>query len=116
MSLDKIATVYGIKNRTLYLYEYFKNENSYNNKLGNLSIEDFRSSVTAKLQTQADVDDVNNSNSMKTGKEFTIEYMENDGRILEHCFSLFVNLNIDIFINSIFCIILVYLVSALIVS
>ena len=34
---------------------------------------------------------------MKTGKELTLEYMENDVRILEHCFNLFVKLNIDIY-------------------
>ena len=52
MSLDKVAKVYNIKNKTLYPYEYFKDENSYNNKLGNLSIQDFRSSLTTKLPTQ----------------------------------------------------------------
>ena len=30
---------------------------------------------------------------MKTGKELTLEYMENDVSILEHCFNLFVKLN-----------------------
>ena len=29
---------------------------------------------------------------MKTGKELTLEYMENVVRILEHCFHLFVQL------------------------
>ena len=62
-----------------------------------LSIEDYRSSLTAKLPTQADVDNFNISNSMKTGKELTLEYMENDIRILEHCFDLFFKLNIDIY-------------------
>ena len=84
MSLDKIAKVYNIKNKTLYPYEYFKVENSYNNKLGNLSIQDFRSSLTTKLPTQDEVDDFNNSNSNKTGKEFTLEYMENDIFILAY--------------------------------
>ena len=96
VSLDKIANVYQVKSKTLYPYEYFKDDNSYNNKLGNVSIEDFRSSLTAKLPTQADADNFNNSNSMKTGKELTLEYMENDVIILEHCFNLFVKLNIDI--------------------
>ena len=77
-----MANIYQNKSKTLYPYEYFKNENSYNNKLGNLLIEDFRSSLTAKRPTQADVDNFNNSNSMKTGKELTLEYMENDVRIL----------------------------------
>ena len=33
-------------------------------KLGNLSIEDFRSSLIAKLPTQADVNNLSNSNSL----------------------------------------------------
>ena len=67
MSRDKTAKVYNVKNKTLYPYENFKDENSYNNKLGNLSIQDFRSSLTTKLPTQDEVDDINNSNSYKTG-------------------------------------------------
>ena len=78
MSLDKLAKVYNIKNKTLYPYEKFKDENSYNNKLGNLLIQEFRSSLTTKLPTQDEVDDFNNSNSSKTGKELTLDYMEND--------------------------------------
>ena len=69
MHLDKIANVYQVKSKTLHPYEYFKDENSYKNKSGNLSIEDFRSSLTAKLPTKADVDNFNNSTSIKTGKE-----------------------------------------------
>ena len=95
MSLDKIAKVYNIKNKTLYPYEYLKNENSYKNKLGNLSIQDFRSSLTTKLPTQDEVDDFNNSNSNKTGKELPLENMENDIFILGHCFNLFVKLNMN---------------------
>ena len=97
MSLDKIANVYNVKSKTLYPYEYFKDENSYNNNLGNLSIEDFRSSLTNKLPNQVEVDKFNNSNSMKTGKKLTLVYMENDVRILEHCFNLFVKIDIDIY-------------------
>ena len=95
MSLDKMAKVYNVKNKTLCPYEYFKDENSYNNKLGNLSIQDLRSSLTTKLPTQDEVDYFNISNSNKTGKEQTLEYMENDIFILGHCFNLFVKLNIN---------------------
>ena len=42
MSLDKMANVYQVKIQTLYLYEYFKDENSYNKNLCNLSTTDFR--------------------------------------------------------------------------
>ena len=96
MSLDTIANVYQVKSKTLHPYDYFKDENSYKNKTNNLSIEDFRSSLTAKLPTQAKGDNFNNTNSMKTGKELTLEYMENNVTILEHCLNLFVKLNIDI--------------------
>ena len=95
MSVDKIAKVYNIKNKTLYPYEYFNDENSYNNKLGNLSFQDFRPSLTTKLPTQDEVDDFKYSNSNKTGKELTLEYMENDIFILGHCFNLFVKLNMN---------------------
>ena len=87
MSLDKMAKVYNLNNKTLYPYEYLKDENRYNNKLGNLSIQDLRSSLTTKLPTQDEVDDFNNSNSNKTGKELTLEYMENNIFILGHCFN-----------------------------
>ena len=40
VSLDKMAYVYQVKSETLYPYEYFKDENSNNNKLSNLSLED----------------------------------------------------------------------------
>ena len=83
MSPDKMAKVYNVKNKTLYPYEYFKDENSYNNKLGNLSIQDFRSSLTTESPTQDEVDYFINSNSNKTGKELTLEYMENDIFILD---------------------------------
>ena len=34
---------------------------------------------------------------MKTGKELTLDYMENDVIILEHCFNLFVKLKIYLY-------------------
>ena len=95
MSLDEKAKVYNVKYKALYPHEYFKDENSYNNKLGNLSIQDFRSLLTTKLPTQDEVDDFNNSNSNKTGKELTLEYIEKNIFILGHCFNLFVKLNMN---------------------
>ena len=90
MSVDKMTNVYLFKSKTLYPNEYFKDENSYNIKLSNLSIEDFWSSLTNRLPPQSEVDEFKRSNSMKTGKELTLEYVENYVRILEHCFNLFV--------------------------
>ena len=91
MPLDQMAIVYQVKSKTLYPYEYFKDENSYNNIRNNLSIENFISSLTNRLPPQSEFDDFNRSSSMKTGKELTLEYMENDVRILEHCFNLFLS-------------------------
>ena len=105
MSLDEMANVYVIKSKTLYPYEYFKDENSYNIKLGNLSIQDFRSSLTTELSTQADVDSFNISNSRKTGKELTLQYLENDITILEYCLNVFFKLNINTYnLNPLHCI------------
>ena len=97
MSLEKMENVYQVKSKTLCPYEYFKDENSYNNKMNSLSIEDFRPLLTNNLSLQSEVDEFNRSNCMKTGKKITLDYMENDVRILEHCFNLFVMLNIDLY-------------------
>ena len=48
------------------------------------------------MPTQSEVDEFNRSNSMKTVKELTLEYMENVVKTLEHCFKPFVKLNINI--------------------
>ena len=47
MSLDQMAKICGCKTKTLYPYEYFGLE-SYNNLIGNLKIEDFKSSLSIK--------------------------------------------------------------------
>ena len=79
-----MANVCGIKSKTFYPYEYFKDENSYNIILGNLSIEDFIASIKNKLPLQAEFDEFNINNSKKTGKDLTLDYMENDVRMLVH--------------------------------
>ena len=68
MSLDKMADVYGIKSKTLYPYENFKDANSYNHKLGNLPMEDFRSSLTNRLPLTAEIDEFNIKKREKSGK------------------------------------------------
>ena len=72
MPLDQMAKIYGCKTKTLYPYEYFGLD-SYKNPIGNLKIEDFKSSLHNKLPTQEEVDNFNNENSNKTGKDLTIE-------------------------------------------
>ena len=90
MPLDQMTKIYGCKTKTLYLYEYFGLESysskaTYDNHIGNLKIEDFKSSLHNKLPTQEEVNIFNNENSHKTGKDLTIEYLQNDVEILDYC-------------------------------
>ena len=75
-----MAKIYGCKTKTLYPYEYFGLDD-YQEAIGNLKIEDFKSSLHNKLPTQEGVDNFNNENSNKTGKDLTIEYLQNDVEI-----------------------------------
>ena len=95
MPLDKMAKIYGCKTKTLYPYEYFVLESysskaTYQEDIGNLKIEDFRFSLHNKLPTQEEVDNFNNENSHKTGKDLTIEYLQNDVEILDYCMNEYV--------------------------
>ena len=96
MSLDQMAKIYGCKTKTLYPYEYFGLE-SYKNLIGNLKIENFKSSLHNKLPTQEEVDIFNNENSHKTGKDLTIEYLQNDVEILDFCMNEYVKLSMKEF-------------------
>ena len=103
MSLDQMAKIYGCKTKTLYPYEYFGLDSlgtttkSYNNLIGNLKIEDFKSSPHNKLPTQEDVDIFNKDNSHKTGKDLTIEYLQNGVEILDYCMKEYVKLSMKEF-------------------
>ena len=77
MPLDQMAKIYGCKTKTLYPYEYFGLDD-YQEVIGNLKIEDFKSSLHNKLPTQEEVDNFNNENSNKTGEDPTIEFLQND--------------------------------------
>ena len=72
MSLDQIAKIYLCKTKTIYPYEYFGLDD-YQEFIGNLEIEDFKSSLYNELPTQEEVDNFNNENSHKTGKDLTKE-------------------------------------------
>ena len=96
MPLDQMAKIYGCKTKTLYPYEYFGLD-SYNNLIGNLKKEDFKSSLHNKLPTQEEVDNFNNENSHKTGKYLTIEYLKNDVEILDYCMNVYVKLSMKEF-------------------
>ena len=103
MPLDQMAKIYGCKTKTLYPYEYFglnslgTTTKSYNNLIGNLKKEDFKSSPHNKLPTQEEVDNFNNENSHKTGKDLTLEYLQNDGEVLDYCMNEYVKLSMKEF-------------------
>ena len=97
-----MAKIYGCKTKTLYPYEYFGLESysskaTYQEAIGNLKIEDFKSSLHNKLPTQEEVDNFNNENSHKTGKDLTIEYLQNDVQILDYCMNEYVKLSMKEF-------------------
>ena len=96
MPLDQMAKIYGCKTKTLYPYEYFGLD-SYNNLIGNLKKEDFKSFLHNKLPTQEEVDNFNNENSHKTGKNLTIEYLQNDVEVLDYCMNEYVKLSMKEF-------------------
>ena len=86
MPLDQMAKIYGCKTKTLYTYENFGLDSydseassgskaTYDEVIGNLKLEDFKSSLSNKLPTQEEVDIFNKDNSHKTGKDLTIEYL-----------------------------------------
>ena len=115
MPLDQMAKRYGCKTKTLYPYEYFGLDElgttmksygsgttsgstaTYENLLGNLKIEDFKSSLHNKLPTQEEVDNFNNENSHKNGKDLTIECLQNDMEILDYCMNEYVKLSMKKF-------------------
>ena len=96
MPLDQMAQIYGCKTKTLFPYEYFGLK-SYNNLIGNLNIEDFKSSLSNKLPTQEEFDNFNKDNSHKTVKDLTIECLQNDVEILDYCMNEYVKLSMKEF-------------------
>ena len=70
---------------------------SYQEVIGNLKNEDFKSSLSNKLPTQEEVDIFNKDNSHKTGRDLTIEYLQNDVEILDYCMNELVKLSMKEF-------------------
>ena len=66
---------------------------SYQEVIGNLNTEDFKSSLANKLPTQEEVDIFNTDNSHKTGEDLTTEYLQNDVEILDYCMNEYVKLS-----------------------
>ena len=96
MPPDKMAKIYVCKTKTLYPYEYFGLD-THQEVIGNLKIEDFKSSISNKLPTQEEVDIFNKDKSHKTGKDLTIEYLQNDVEILDYCMNEYVKLSLKKF-------------------
>ena len=96
MPLDQMAKIYGCKTKTVYPYEHFGLDD-YQKNIGNVKIEDFKSSLHNKLPTQEEVDNFNNENSHKTGRDLTIEYLQNDVEILDYCMNEDVKLSMKEF-------------------
>ena len=90
------AKIYGCKTKTLYPYEHFGLE-GYRENIGYLQIEDFESSLSNKLPKQEEFDIFNKDNSHKTGKDLTIEYLQNDVEILDCCMNEYVKLSMKEF-------------------
>ena len=96
MPLDQMAKIYGCKTKALYPYEY-SGLYKYDEAIGNLKIEHFKSSLHNKLSTQEEVDNFNKDNSHKTGKDLFIEYLEIDVEILDYCMNEYVKLSMKEF-------------------
>ena len=96
MLLDQMAKIYGCKTKTLYPYDYF-GLYDYQEVIGNLKIEDFKSALHNKLTTQEEVDNFNNENSHKTGRDLTIECLQNDVEKLDYCMNEYVKLSMKEF-------------------
>ena len=65
--------------------------------IGNLIIKDFKSSLSNKFSTQEEVDNFNKDNSHKTGKNLTVDYLQNDVEILDYCMNEHVKLSMKEF-------------------
>ena len=96
MPLDQMAKIYGCKTKTLYPYEYFGLD-SYNDAIGNLNMEDFKSSLSNKLPAQEEVDNFNKDNSRKSDNDLTIEYLQNDVETLDYCMNEYVKISMKEF-------------------
>ena len=92
--LDQMAKIYGCKSKILYPYEYF-DLGKYQEVIGNLNIEAFKSFLPNKLPTQEEVDIFNKDNRHETGKDLTIEYLQNVVEILDYCMNKYVKLSIE---------------------
>ena len=75
----------------------YSSKATYNSLIGNLKIEDFKSSLHSKLPTQEEVDNFNDENRHKTGKDLTIDYLQHDVEILDYCMNEYFKLSMKDF-------------------
>ena len=98
MPLDQMTKIYHSKTKTFYTHKQFGlYYYRYDNIIGNVIIEVFKSSLSNKLLTQEEVDIFNKDNSHKTGKDLTIEYLQNDMEIVDYCINKYVKLSMKEF-------------------
>ena len=109
--LDQMAKIYGCKTKTLYPYEYFGLDSlrrtsslgpptttkSYNDIIGDINKEDFKSSLSNKLPIQEEVDNFNKDNNHITGKDLIIENLQNDVERVDYCMNENVKLSLKEF-------------------
>ena len=99
MPVDQIAKIYHCKTKILYPYEHFglndlgTTTKSYDNLIGNLNIEEFKSSLSNKLATQEEVDDFNKDDRHKAGKDLPMEYLQKDVEISDYYMYKYVKLS-----------------------
>ena len=96
MPLDQKARTYVCKTKILYPYEYFGLD-TYQEVIGNLNIENFKSSLSNRLPTQEEVESFNKDNSHKAGKDLTIDYLQNDVKLLDYSMNEYVKLSMKEF-------------------
>ena len=91
MPQDQMTNLYGCKTKTLYPYEHFSLDSlgrasdlgssiatkSYSEFIDSLKIEDIKSYQSNNLAIQEEVNNFNKDNSQKSGKDLTIEYLQN---------------------------------------
>ena len=69
----------------------------YQEVIGNLNIEDFKSSLSNKLSTQEEVENINKDNTNKTAKDLTMEYLQKGLEVLDYCMNEYVNISMKEF-------------------
>ena len=100
MPLDQMAKIFGCKAKTLYPCEHFGLAD-FDNLIGSPNIKHFKSPLSIKLPTEEEVHIFNKDNSHRTGKDLTIDYLQNVVEILDYCMNEYVKLSMKVLKNSV---------------